>query len=115
MHLFAGGVGVLLVVVLFAILLFVKPTSKAWQDFLDSLSTKGGNIFVLFAALILLMGIYIHVIHDAGDTGQLAPVVHDLAVGFGGALLGALSAGSSRQQMQDRTASVLPPTPTDHQ
>jgi hypothetical protein len=110
MQLFAGGVGVFMMICVFILLTFVKPTSKAWQDFLDSLSTKGGNVFVLFTALVLLMAVYIHVIHDGGDA-TLGPVIHDLVVGFGGALLGALSAGSSRQQMVDRTQSVAPPQP----
>ncbi len=74
---------------------------KRWQDFLDSLSTKGGNIFMLFVAMTLLLIFMLHVTHDGRDSG-LVSVIHDLAVGFGGALLGALAGNSSRQQMADR-------------
>lgn len=75
---------------------------KQWQDFLDSLSTRGGNIFVLSVCLFILFVIMIHVSHDSQDA-TLVSVSHDLVVGFGGALLGSLTGGASRQQMADRT------------
>lgn len=74
---------------------------KAWQDFLDSLSTKGGNVFMMFVCLCGLYGVMIHVTHDSKDSALIS-VVHDMVVGFGGALLGGLSGNSSRQQMADR-------------
>lgn len=80
--------------------------TKHWQDFLDSLSTKGGNIFMLFLALVGLMAFMLHVTHDNSD-GALVAVAHDLAVGFGGALLGGLSGSSSRQQMADRVETAI--------
>jgi hypothetical protein len=86
---------------------------RRWQDFLDSLSTKGGNVFMLFLCLVFLYGVMLHVIHDANDS-PLISVVHDMVVGFGGALLGGLSGNSSRQQMADRVNTALnliPPSP----
>lgn len=77
---------------------------KNWQDLLDSLSTKGGNILVagvVMAALTFAM----HHSH----TADMFAVVRDLLVGFGGALLAMLKGDSSRQQMTDRRDSVVPP------
>lgn len=79
---------------------------KGWQDFLDSLSTKGGNVFVLFVSLGMLFTFMIHVSHDQADA-TLISVAHDMVVGFGGALLSVLSGGSSRQQMADRVETAL--------
>ena len=79
---------------------------KKLQDFFDSLSTKGGNIFMLFVSLLLLLTLMLHVSHDGKDMAIVA-VVHDLAVGFGGALLGGLSGSSSRQQMADRVETAI--------
>lgn len=108
--LYLTGPGVM--VALLAVLLYYKPNNKGWQDFLDSLSTKGGNILVLFCCVMVFIGVYLHIVHDGVDA-TLQPVAHDLVVGFGGALLGALSAGASRQQMQDRvdTATNKPISP----
>lgn len=97
--LYLTGPGVMLA--LLGVLLYYRPSNKGWQDFLDSLSTKGGNILVLFCCVMVFIGVYLHIVHDGTDA-TLQPVAHDLVVGFGGALLGALSAGASRQQMQDR-------------
>lgn len=80
--------------------------SKAWQDFLDSLSTRGGNIFMLFCCLTILLGVMIHISHDSRDSTLMA-VAHDMVVGFGGALLGSLSGGTSRQQMADRVDTAI--------
>jgi hypothetical protein len=93
--------GPIVMAALLGVLIYYKPSGKSWQDFLDSLSTKGGNILVLFCCVMVFIGVYLHIVHDGGDAA-LQPVAHDLVVGFGGALLGALSAGASRQQMQDR-------------
>lgn len=79
---------------------------KRWQDFLDSLSTKGGNVFMLFTCLCFLYMVLIHVVHDQKDS-MLVSVVHDMVVGFGGALLGGLSGSSSKQQMADRVETAL--------
>lgn len=74
---------------------------KNWQDFADSLSTKGGNIVMLFLGTSLLAFLLLHVVHDQTDSG-IVSAIHDLMIGFGGALLGGLSGNSSRQQMADR-------------
>lgn len=84
---------------------------KIWQDFLDSLSTKGGNIFMMFVSLTALTAF----VHHLGVDGHVDPSVisatHDMMVGFGAALLAVLSGSSSRQQMADRV-DTLSPTPT---
>ena len=74
---------------------------KAWQDFLDSLSTKGGNIAVLFVASVLLAALLMHVIHHGADTSAIEDFKEALS-SFTEALLFACSGNSSRQQMQDR-------------
>lgn len=88
-------------------------TVKAWQDFLDSLSTKGGNLFMLFVGLIMAVAFVMHTVHDGAD-GSLVSLGHDLVVGFSAALWAGLSGASSRQQMADRveTLSLTPKPPT---
>lgn len=91
---------------------------KKWQDFLDSLSTKGGNIFVLFCGLGVLIGLMIHLTHAGPADAAMISAAHDMMVGFGAALLGSLSGHSSRQQMADRIDTAVikvptPPTPPD--
>lgn len=81
---------------------------KPWQEFLDSLSTKGGNIVcagVVIAGLVLAM----HHSHSA----DMFATVRDLLVGFSGALLAMLKGDSSRQQMMDRRDSVAPASSVD--
>jgi hypothetical protein len=78
---------------------------KNWQDFLDSLSTKGGNIFVLFISVFSLVFLYLHMVHRNSDAAS-TQVVTSLLTGFGGALLAMLSGNSSRQQMEDRKESL---------
>lgn len=92
---------------------WLRDLTKAWQDLLDSFSTKGGNILLMFIALGGLM-LYVH---HLGTDGHVDPSVlsaaHNMMVGFGAALLAVLSGSSSRQQMVDRvevaTKSVAPP------
>lgn len=79
---------------------------KRWQDFLDSLSTKGGNIMV---AGVVMIGLTLAMHHS--HTADMFAVVRDLLVGFGGALLAMLKGDSSRQQMTDRRDSVVLPSP----
>lgn len=85
---------------------------KRWQDFLDSLSTKGGNILVLFCGLGVLIGLMIHLTHDQTTDAAMVSAAHDMMVGFGAALLGALSGSSSRQQMADRVQTAMLPSTT---
>lgn len=75
---------------------------KRFQDFLDSLSTRGGSILMLFISLGLLIGFVVHITHDEARDASIMAAAHDMMIGFGGALLGSLSGGSSRQQMVDR-------------
>jgi hypothetical protein len=80
---------------------------KRWQDFLDSISTSGGNILVLFVISIALLFALLHVIHH-DTTGQTVAVISTTFSGFVGALLQSLRGNASRQQMMDRTSGVAP-------
>lgn len=82
---------------------------KRWQDFLDSLSTKGGNILVTLLCVTGLLAIFLHVIHHGTDSADIETFKSILS-GFAGALLAMLSGSSSRQQMQDRVDTVRPPS-----
>lgn len=86
---------------------------KGWQDFLDSLSTKGGNLFLLFVGLGIAMTFIVHTVHHGADD-KLLQLGHDLVVGFAAALWAGLSGASSRQQMADRVQTAImgaPPVP----
>jgi hypothetical protein len=80
---------------------------KAWQDFLDSLSTKGGNILLMFVALVGLMAFVHHIANDSNINESIVSAAHDMMVGFGAALLAVLSGSSSRQQMADRVETAV--------
>ena len=82
----------------------LEKLMKAWQDFLDSLSTKGGNILLMFMALIGLMAFVHHIGTDNHVDKSILSASHDMMVGFGAALLAVLSGSSSKQQMVDRVA-----------
>lgn len=86
---------------------------KNWQDFLDSLSTKGGNILLMFMALMGLMWFVHHLGNDGHVDDSILSASHDMMVGFGAALLAVLSGSSSKQQMADRVeiAKGAPPLP----
>lgn len=89
----------------------MKLTTKGFQDFLDSLSTKGGNILLMLICVFGLMIFTLHVTtHHSADV-QLISASHDMLVGFGAALLAVLSGSSSKQQMQDRVDTVVPAGP----
>lgn len=83
---------------------------KNWQDFLDSLSTKGGNILMMFVSLVGLIMFAHHISLESVAEPSIISAAHDMMVGFGAALLAVLSGSSSRQQMIDRKDSVTPPT-----
>lgn len=87
---------------------------RDWQNWLDSLSTSGGNIVTLFVCSAIAGGLWMWSQHaHASNEAQMA--IFGIFSGFTGALLQAQKGNSSRQQMLDRTASVLPivssPTP----
>jgi hypothetical protein len=85
---------------------------KAWQDFLDSLSTKGGNIFLMMICLSGLMWFVHHLGSDSNIDQSIVSAAHDMMVGFGAALLAVLSGSSSRQQMADRVEVAKGSLPT---
>ena len=68
---------------------------QAWQKFLDSLATKGGNLFVLFVCFGGLLGLLIHVLHH-GDAGNVSMVVVATFSGFAGALMATLTGKDSK-------------------
>jgi len=78
-----------------------EPLWEHWQHYLDSLSTKGGNIICTFLVVVsLIVAMYL-----TGDRD----LYRDLIIGFTSALLVMLKGDSSRQQMIDRKESVMPP------
>jgi uncharacterized membrane protein HdeD (DUF308 family) len=65
---------------------------ESWQKFLDSLATRGGNLFVLFVCFAGLLGLMIHVLHRS-DSGNVTMVVVSTFSGFSGALMATLTPG----------------------
>lgn len=65
-----------------------------WQFFLSSLSTPGGNLFLLVVFVGLLLALVLHVLHHS-DSGQVTTVILSTFSGFSGALLQALRGRSS--------------------
>ena len=85
---------------------------KRWQDFLDSLSTAGGNIFICSIGLTAACIYYLHILHHAPDAASIENA-KALVIGFSAALFAMLKGNSSRQQMSDRTeAAVASPKTT---
>src|SRR6202451_4804101 len=79
------------------VLISEGDTMQSWQKFLDSLSTKGGNLFVLFVCFGGLLGLLIHVLHH-GDAGNVSMVVVATFSGFSGALMATLTGKDSKEQ-----------------
>src|ERR1700678_1265014 len=73
---------------------------QAWQKFLDSLATKGGNLLVLFVCFAGLLGLLIHVLHH-GDSGNVSMVVVATFSGFSGALMATLTGKDSKEQSEN--------------
>ena len=72
-----------------------------WQNFLDSLGSKGGNLLVLCIFVGVLLGLVIWVTsRDAGDS-QAVTVILSTFSGFSGALLAALTGSSGGQRKAD--------------
>jgi hypothetical protein len=80
---------------------------SAWNEFTDSLNTRGGTIALLFVSCVGLFFGVMHVMHH-GDNGQGASVIVSTFSGFTGALLVALT-GKDRQQNGNGKADA-PPT-----
>jgi hypothetical protein len=72
---------------------------QSWQKFLDSLATKGGNLFVLLICFAGLLGLLIHVLHH-GDSGNVSMVVVATFSGFSGALMATLTGKDSKEQSE---------------
>jgi hypothetical protein len=71
----------------------------SWQKFLDSLSTKGGNLFVLLICFAGLLCLLMHVLHH-GDSGNITMVVVATFSGFSGALMATLTGKDSKEQSE---------------
>lgn len=68
-----------------------------WNDFLESLSTKGGNLLVLLVFTLMFMGLMIHVAYRHNQFGpEITTWIVGTASGFTGALLAALT-GQARK------------------
>jgi len=74
----------------------------SWQKFLDSLSTKGGNLFVLLICFAGLLCLLMHVLHH-GDSGNITMVVVATFSGFSGALMATLTGKDSKEQSEHAT------------
>ena len=74
---------------------------QKWQAFLTSISTPGGNLFVLCIFVSALLALVLHILHH-GDNGQVTTVILSTFSGFSGALL---------QGLRGRTSDVPPPQP----
>lgn len=65
---------------------------NSWAKFLDSLGSRGGNIFILLMSTTGLFIAAVHILHH-GDKGDIATVIMSTFSGFSGALLNALVSG----------------------
>lgn len=60
---------------------------KYWQQFVDTLNTRGGSIFILLTATsLLLAGVLWH-----GEAGESGTLIRQTFAGFSGALLMSLT------------------------
>lgn len=73
---------------------------RIWDDFLDSLATRGGSIFMLSFFFFILGALMYHVLHH-GDNDQVATVIISTFSGFGGALLTALTSQARQRPAGD--------------
>jgi hypothetical protein len=80
---------------------------QSWQEFLDSLATKGGNLLVLFVCFAGLLSLLIHVLHH-GDTGNVSMVVVSTFSGFSGALMATLTGKDSKEQSENTPGMKIP-------
>ncbi len=67
---------------------------EAWKDFLDSLATRGGNIFLLALFVVGFSVLVFHALHDAEPNAEARTVVLSTFSTFTGALVGALTGGA---------------------
>jgi hypothetical protein len=81
---------------------------KRWQDFLDSLSTSGGAVFVLTVICVAMLPAVIFLLLRA-PASPASTLITNTFIGFNGALLLALRGNASRQQMMDRAGAAKAP------
>lgn len=98
---------------------------KTWQDFLNSLSTRGGAILILMILSLVGFGITLHIIHHTEDGNMMFAAGLITTVGnFTGALLLALKGssentstatvgadGATTVRVSDRVAATAAPDP----
>ncbi len=63
---------------------------QTWHDFLESLATRGGNLFLLVLFVAVLGFLVFHTLHHPEVNGEVKTVILTTFSGFTGALLGAL-------------------------
>lgn len=82
-----------------------------WQQFLTSLSTPGGNLFLLVTFVVLLLVLVFHILHSSGDA-QVTTVILSTFSAFSGALLQAFKGRSSDlPNTSTLTTNTAPPEP----
>src|SRR5437762_12021597 len=82
----------LLAVAVFLILVLTDriPSAKSWQEMLDSLETKGGQLFLLWFTDMILISVLVHYWHS-WDASLQTSIVGILSA-VNGASLGAVGA-----------------------
>lgn len=78
--------------------------ASKWTNFLNSLATRGGAIFILMMLSLIGFGITIHIIHHGDDNNMIAAGLVTTLGNFTGALLLALKGSSETTS----TATVSP-------
>jgi hypothetical protein len=81
---------------------------EGWQKFLDSLATKGGNLFVLSLFVASLLLLVLHVLHRGGGSDPVTTVLLSTFSGFSGALLAALTGQVGGQRKTDSNGAPTP-------
>lgn len=73
---------------------------ERWEHFLNSLSTRGGNIFVLSLFVVVFLAV-VSWAFASGRSGEFITVIVGAFSAFYGALLQALVGSGSRQRQAD--------------
>ena len=87
----------------------MKWLIDGWNEFTDSLNTRGGTIALLFITCLGLACMVLHIMHHA-DTGQAAATIISTFSAFTGALLLALTQ-KDRQAGEEKTTVSVTTTP----
>lgn len=72
-----------------------------WHEFLNSLATRGGNIFLLVLICLGLGCLVLHVLHHPQESQQTIAVILTTFSTFTGALMNALTGGTGKQRSGD--------------